>query len=76
MAFMLRLKEETHKIISSDTEKVAEKYSIVIHVLNCFLKVWIVEHDVTESGKEFQINGPADLNPREPNTVLTCGTQS
>ena len=35
-----------------------------------------MEHDVTESGKEFQMVGPADLNPREPNTVLTCGTQS
>ena len=27
---------------------------------------------VTESGKEFQIAGPADLKPREPNTELTC----
>ena len=45
-------------------------------VLSSFLNVWIVEHDVTESGKEFQMVGPADLNPREPNTVLTCGTQS
>ena len=33
-----------------------------------------MEHDVTESSKEFQIVGPADLNPREPKTVLTCGT--
>ena len=24
---------------------------------------------MTESGKEFQMVGPADLNPREPNTV-------
>ena len=32
----------------------------------------MVEQDVTESGKEFQMVGPADLNPREPNTVLTC----
>ena len=24
-------------------------------VLSCFLKVWKVEHDVTESGKEFQM---------------------
>ena len=35
-----------------------------------------MEHDLTESGKEFRMVGPADLNPREPNTVLTCGTQS
>ena len=34
----------------------------------------IVEHDVTESGKEFRMVGPADLNPHEPKTVLTCGT--
>ena len=31
---------------------------------------------MTESGKEFQIAGPADLKLREPNTELTCGTQS
>ena len=36
----------------------------------------MVEQDVSESGKEFQIVGPADLNPREPNTVLTSGTQN
>ena len=28
---------------------------------------------MTEKGKEFQIVGPADLKPREPNTVLTYG---
>ena len=41
-------------------------------VLSSFLNVWIVEHDVdvTESGKEFQMAGPADLNPREPKTVV------
>ena len=44
--------------------------------LSCFLKVWIVEHDVTERGREFQMFGPADLNPHEPKTVLTCRTQS
>ena len=27
----------------------------------------MVEQGVTESGKEFQIAGPADLKPREPN---------
>ena len=36
----------------------------------------MVEQDAIESGKEFQIAGPADLKPCEPNTVLTCGTQS
>ena len=37
----------------------------------------MVEQEVTESGSnEFQIAGPADLKPREPNTELTCGTQS
>ena len=45
-------------------------------VLSCFLKVWIVEHDITEIGREFQMVEPADLNSREPKTVLTCGTQS
>ena len=30
---------------------------------------------MTESGREFQIAGPADLKPREPKTELTCGTQ-
>ena len=39
-------------------------------------RTWIVEHDVTESGKEFRMVGPADLNPREPKAVPTCGTQS
>ena len=34
----------------------------------------MVEQDVTEGGKEFQIAGPADLKPREPNTEPTCGT--
>ena len=43
--------------------------------LKLFLEgIWRVEHDVTESGREFQMVGPADLNPREPNTVLTSGT--
>ena len=28
----------------------------------------MVEQEVTEIGKEFQIAGPADLKPREPNT--------
>ena len=44
-------------------------------VLSCYLKVWIVEHDVTEGGDEFQMVGLADLNPREPNTVLTCALE-
>ena len=35
----------------------------------------MVEQEVTESGKEFQIAGPADLKPCEPNTELTRGTQ-
>ena len=35
----------------------------------------MVEQEVTESGKEFQIAGPADLKPREPKTELTCGMQ-
>ena len=30
---------------------------------------------LTEKGKEFQMVGPADLKPREPNTVLTCRTE-
>ena len=29
-----------------------------------------MEQEVTESGKEFQIAGPADLKRREPNTEL------
>ena len=45
-------------------------------VLSCFLKIWIVEHHITERGREFQMVGPADLNPREPKTVLTYGAQS
>ena len=46
-------------------------------VLSSFLNVWIViARRDSESGKEFQMVGPADLNPREPKTVLTCGTQS
>lgn len=36
--YINRLKEETHKIISIDTEKVAEKYPIPIHILKSFLK--------------------------------------
>ena len=36
----------------------------------------MVEQELTESGKEFQIAGPADLKPREPNTELTCGMLS
>ena len=36
----------------------------------------MVEQEVIESGKEFQIAEPADLKPREPNTELTRGTQS
>ena len=31
---------------------------------------------MTEIGREFRMIGRADLNPREPKTVLTCGTQS
>lgn len=30
--------DETPMIISIDTEKAAKKYSIPIHILNCFLK--------------------------------------
>ena len=36
----------------------------------------MVEQEETESGKEFQIAGLANLKPREPNTELTCGSQS
>ena len=35
-------------------------------VLSCFLKIWIVEHHITERGREFQMVGPADLNPLNP----------
>ena len=35
-----------------------------------------MEHDVTESGKEFQMVGPADLNPREPNSADMWDTES
>ena len=45
-------------------------------VLSCFLKVWMVNQDISERGKEFQMVGPADMKPRETNTILTCGTQS
>ena len=31
----------------------------------------MVEQEVTESGKEFQIAGTADLKAREPNSELT-----
>ena len=42
---------------------------LLLESLNCGAGI------VTESGKEFQIAGPADLKPREPKTELTCGTQ-
>ena len=36
----------------------------------------MVEQEVTENGKEFQIARPADLKSREPKTDLTCGMLS